>query len=210
MQARNDIAAILSSIDDLLPRLKQDALTVYLQELTSWNPQLGLVSKRATPTVIGRLVRRSADLWDFFTGHADRRPRHIVDIGSGGGFPGLIWKLLAPDLPLTLVERKNRRTFFLQRVVDRLSLTGVEVVTADLATFAHHASRHNAFDLAVVLAVAPPQTLGADIETLLEPGGYLVSARSPEEVVAPRLATSLQLHAQATVSDGTFLLYEKR
>jgi len=153
-------------------------------------------------------------MWDFVEGTVAPRtfaiPFQIIDVGSGGGFPGIIWKLLEPDLHLTLLERKNRRAFFLGRVVEQLNLSNVDVVTADVRDVTHQTARLGPFNLAVLLAVAPPAKLGSQIEALLNPGDYLVSVRSPDEEIEQTVGSSLHLHQKTRKPDGTFLLYQKR
>ena len=208
----DDIQTIVSSVSDLESRLSREHLGVFLHELVTWNPRLGLVSKRETPSVIVHLIRQCIDMWDFVEDHVERNlfaaPFRIVDVGSGGGFPGIIWKLLEPDLHLTLVERKNRRAFFLGRVVEQLDMSDVDVVTADVKE--GQTSRLAPFDLAALLAVAPPAKLGNQIEALLKTGGYLISVRSSNEVIEETVGSSLHLHQKTRKPDGTFLLYQKR
>lgn len=210
----DDIQTILSSVSALESRLSREQLGVFLRELVTWNPRLGLVSKRETPSVIVHLIRQCIDMWDFVEDHVEWNlftvPFRVVDVGSGGGFPGIIWKLLEPDLHLTLVERKNRRAFFLGRVVEQLDLSDVDVVTADVIEVTHQTSRLASFNLAALLAVAPPAKLGNQIGALLKTGGYLISVRSSNEEIEEMVGSSLHLHQKTRKPDGTFVLYQKR
>ena len=56
----------------------------------------------------------------------------VVDLGSGGGFPGLVLKLARPQVALTLVEARERKAAFLEYLVARFKLTGVQVVQTHL------------------------------------------------------------------------------
>ncbi len=215
MQAHNtdDITRIVESLPEIHGRLDVNLLRTFLEELLDWNPQLGLVSKRETPFVTAYVIRRCVEMWDFIVDHARDNardePRDIADIGSGAGFPGLIWKLMTPGLRVTLIERKDRRAFFLERVVGRLGLTGVTVLGTDLKALAREPSTLEAFDLATMLAVAPPQRLGGLIERLLRPGGYLVTTQPSGNDTADVVGGALHLQNKTSVSDGVFLLYEK-
>lgn len=60
-----NITKTLTTVSDLTARLSPGHLEGFLDELFSWNPQLGLVSKRSTPTVVARLIRQSVDMWKF-------------------------------------------------------------------------------------------------------------------------------------------------
>src|SRR5947209_11675618 len=57
-------------------------------------------------------------------------PLRLIDIGSGGGLPGLPLKLARPQLSLTLLEANRRKAAFLVQAVAKLGLDGVEVVAA--------------------------------------------------------------------------------
>ncbi len=209
----DDVQRILGSVSDMKLPIRRDALEGFLDELLTWNPSLGLVSRRETAEVVASLLRKSFEMWELVIHHGfppgATPPESVADIGSGAGFPGLIWKLLVPTLGLTLIERKERRTLFLERVVRRLALGGVEVLGADLHDLVERATHVDAFDLAAAVAVAPPQSLGPLVEHLIKPHGYFASIRSSRERVLPTIGERRQLHARAETSSGIFLLYQK-
>jgi len=215
MQAQNadDIARIVGAIPNVQRRVDVGLLRAYLEELLHWNPRLGLISKRETPTVAAAVIRRCIEMWDVLGGHLRDRsretPRRIADIGSGAGFPGMIWKLLAPGVCVTLVERKRRRAFFLERVVARLGLTDVAVHGVDLKTLARKPSAREAYDLAAMLAVAPPQRLATDTERILQPGGFFVTTLASTDPAEALVGSSLHLQAQAPLSEGILAIYER-
>jgi len=216
MQAHNadDITRIVEALPGIDQRLDVNLLRTFLKELLACNPRLGLVSKRDTPTVATHVIRRCVDMWDFAANHARDHsrdePLDIADIGSGAGFPGLIWKLMVPGLRVTLIERKERRASFLERVAGLLGLSDVTVLGADLRAMAREPSARGAFDLSVMLAVAPPQRLGGIIERLLRPGGYLVTTQPRDNQTVNVVGDTLHLQNKASISGGIFLLYEKQ
>jgi 16S rRNA (guanine527-N7)-methyltransferase len=216
MQAHNadDIARIVESLPGIEQRLDINQLRTFLEELLTRNPRLGLISKRETPAVTSHVIRRCVDMWDFVarytTEHSHHEPEDIADIGSGAGFPGLIWKLMVPGLRVTLIERKERRVVFLERAVELLGLTDTRVLATDLRPLAREPSARGAFDLAAMLAVAPPERLGGLIERLLRPGGCLVTTQPSDSETADIVGDTLHLESKASVSNGIFLLYKKR
>lgn len=62
-----------------------------------------------------------------------RAGTRVVDLGSGGGLPGLVIAAARPDWSLTMVDRRAKRTDFLKRVVRRHRWEHVTVVEADVA-----------------------------------------------------------------------------
>ncbi|MBA3908621.1 MAG: 16S rRNA (guanine(527)-N(7))-methyltransferase RsmG [Rhodobacter sp.] len=87
-----------------------------------WNPAVNLVSKASLPHLHERHIVDSAQLYNF----RPQLARHWVDLGSGGGFPGLVIAILArerdADLKVTLVESDGRKATFLRQAAQELGL----------------------------------------------------------------------------------------
>ncbi|HZE20917.1 MAG TPA: 16S rRNA (guanine(527)-N(7))-methyltransferase RsmG, partial [Desulfobaccales bacterium] len=118
----------------------------------------------------------------------------LLDLGSGAGFPGLVLKLVRPALALTLVEARAKKAGFLEYLVSRLRLEGVEVVQAHLTAArarqwepqAAAVVSRAAFSLARFLELAAP---------LLATGGRALALKgvhlSEDEVETARRAAPL-------------------
>ena len=83
----------------------------------------------------------------------------VIDIGSGAGFPGLPLKIVCPEMPLTLLDSVAKKTAFLQHIVGRLRLEGVEIVTARAEEAAHESRQRGRYAVALSRAVAELPTL---------------------------------------------------
>lgn len=211
----NDISTVLNAVSGMFSPPNRENLAVFLEELFRWNPQLGLVSKKDTSTVVIRLVEQSVRIWDLVSGSIGdaraRTVRRILDIGAGGGFPGFVWKLLVPRLEVVLVERKTRKTVFLERVIARAGLAGVEILAVDVREIARQGGHRGSFDLAVMMAVADPRTLSDEIETLLADGGHLCAVRGRHQSPPDKtLGRRLTLGTTFETPHGKVVLYEKR
>ncbi len=210
----HDAERVLTALGDLTSRFDPRLLKRYIEEILEWNPQLGLVSKQDTPEVLARLIARSVEFWDFVSWNVDFDPadgeRRAADIGAGAGFPGLVWRLLVPELDMVLIERKSRRAFFLERVARRFRLDNVETLEADLRDVARRTSCRGKFDLVTMMAVAPPEDLIRPIEDLLKVGGYLSTIRPSTETTSPEtLGSVLEIAATAKAPDALYHLYRK-
>lgn len=99
----------------------------------------------------------------------------VVDVGSGGGLPGVVLAADRTDLDLTLVDRRERACDVLRRAVGALGWAGrVRVVCADLASLGHQADWRGRFDGATARGVAPPSEVAELVLPLVRPGGVLV------------------------------------
>lgn len=92
--------------------------------LLAWNRTAHLVSTGdATRRALVRHDLEALQALPYLVGH-----HAVVDVGSGGGFPGLVWACMRPDLELILVESGSRKAAFLRETSHRLALQKVRVL----------------------------------------------------------------------------------
>ena len=104
----------------------------------------------------------------------------LVDLGSGGGLPGLVIAVRRPELHVTLVERRQSRADLLSRAVRSLDLGGhVSVVSGDVRTLAE--SVPGSFDAVTARSFAAPPITAHWAGLLLRPGGRLVVSEPPPD-----------------------------
>lgn len=98
-------------------RETRDRLETYEALLKKWNPAINLVSKSTIEDAWTRHFVDSAQIFDL----TPEDTRHWVDIGSGGGFPGLVVAIMAaearPEMSTTLIESDLRKATFLRTVI---------------------------------------------------------------------------------------------
>jgi 16S rRNA (guanine527-N7)-methyltransferase len=109
----------------------------------------------------------------------------VVDLGSGGGVPGLVIARARPDLRLLLVDRRSSRTDHLRRLVGRLRLTArVEVLTVDVSVRGELAGRA---DAVVARGFGTPSaTLRSAAPLLRSDGTGLIVVSEPPRAVPGR------------------------
>ena len=110
-----------------LPPAVLKQLQIYLEDLKLWNAKTNLTALKTDRDIVIKHFLDSLAVLPFLDGAAS-----VVDLGSGGGFPGLVLKLARPQLALILVEARERKAAFLEYLVARFALTGIEVVQTHL------------------------------------------------------------------------------
>lgn len=98
-----------------------ERLEIYAGLLEKWNPKINLVSKSTIPALWDRHILDSAQIYAL-AGQFD----HWVDLGSGGGFPGLVAAIYgaerSPEASFTLIESDQRKCAFLRTVARETGL----------------------------------------------------------------------------------------
>lgn len=76
----------------------------------------------------------------------------LLDVGTGAGFPGLVLKIVFPDLKVTLVDSLNKRIIFLNNVIEKLDLKGINAIHERIEDYAK--DNRESFDIVTSRAVA--------------------------------------------------------
>ncbi len=102
-----------------------ERLYCYYLELKKWNRKVNLIAKGTGDTeIVEKHFLDSLTLLPVLTGEN----LHLVDIGTGAGFPGLVCKAVMPELKVTLVEPRLRRVSFLRHIIRTLKLENIFVL----------------------------------------------------------------------------------
>lgn len=106
----------------------------YFNELKKWNKKFNLIAKTATDIQI--VENHFLDSLTLMP-HLGGPNVHLLDIGTGGGFPGLVCGAAMTDVPLSLVEPRSKRVSFLRHIVRTLDLKAVRVMADRLENLEH-------------------------------------------------------------------------
>ena len=151
---------------------KLGLLQRYVALLLLWNRKTQLISEKDRATVWQRHIAEAvavSEVFDFSTSG------HVLDLGSGGGLPGIPLAVLNPATRFLLLDARRRKTLFLKRVVRELGLQNVSVCHGRAEIF----SRENTagFDVVIARAVASLSTLWLWSAPLLAEGGVLLAMK---------------------------------
>lgn len=171
----------------------------YYEELVLWNAKFNLTAITAYYDV---QVKHFLDCLAALPVIAEEvgeqlpltTPRHLLDVGTGAGFPGLPLQLAAPRLKLTLMDGTGKKVQFLQTVTEVLGLQGVEVVQGRAEEMGRRNDHRGQYDLVTARAVAPLATLAEYILPFVRRGGLAVVYKGPsasQEFIDARKAIDL-------------------
>lgn len=120
--------------------------------------------------------------------------KHLIDIGTGAGFPGIPLKILFPHLKVTLVDSLNKRLNFLSEVINEIGLENVVTVHGRAEDLGHNSSFREKYDLCVSRAVANLSTLSEYCIPFICQNGIFVSYKASdcnEEILSSKNAIQL-------------------
>lgn len=125
---------------------------------------------------------------DEAVAHADQyvsiiegRTGRLLDLGSGGGLPGLVLADARPDLEIVLLDRRQKRTDFLERAVRRLEFDHVTVACRDASEVVSEVAGgvETGFDVVTARGFGPPEFTLRTAVGCLRPGGCIVISEPP-------------------------------
>jgi 16S rRNA (guanine527-N7)-methyltransferase len=122
---KTELARGLDALEIELDTAAYEPLEIYFRELMKWNKKVNLIAKVTSESeIVEKHFIDSLTLLPFL----QKDGSHLLDIGTGGGFPGLICKTALDPLGLTLVEPRLKRVSFLRHIVRTIGLNNVEVL----------------------------------------------------------------------------------
>ncbi|WP_417788421.1 16S rRNA (guanine(527)-N(7))-methyltransferase RsmG [Stutzerimonas xanthomarina] len=114
-----------------LSSLQQQQLMDYLALLTKWNKAYNLTAVRDPAEMVSRHLLDSLSV----VPQAEQGGARWLDVGSGGGLPGIPLAIMFPERNFTLLDSNGKKTRFLTQVKLELKLTNVEVVHSRVEQF---------------------------------------------------------------------------
>ena len=152
----------------------QDQLKAYFTELQKFNKVVNLVSAKtllhadaihfADSILAARIVRKKAN-----------KNVYLYDLGSGNGFPGLVYGILFPDQKVILIDSDERKSEFLKHIADSLGLVNVVVQNKKIEMLPQ-----NTIEQAICRGFAPLPKALLTLRKIVKKGGNVYHLKSEE------------------------------
>ena len=109
------------------------------------------------------------------------RTGRVLDLGSGGGIPGLVIAVARPDLHITLLDSQARRIAFLDEAIDALGLIDVTAHHGRAEVLAHDPEHRGRYGAVTARSFGPPSVTAECAAGFLEVGGRLLVSEPPDD-----------------------------
>ncbi len=167
------------------------ALINYERELLDWNQKFNLTAIRDKEAI---RTKHFLDSFSCVLAWKANPPQHLVDVGTGAGFPGIPLKILYPNMKLTLVESVGKKAMFCHHIVRVLGLEGVDVIRSRAEDLGQKKEHRESYDWAVARAVASLNILCEYLLPLVKVGGMMLAQKGeggPAEAQSAETAMKL-------------------
>lgn len=173
---------------------QQDKLLAYLDLFARWNAAYNLSAVRDPSEMLERHIIDSLSVVNL-CGESPQDCSPLIDVGSGGGLPGIPLAIIHPERPISLLDSNGKKSRFQFQVASQLKLANINVVNQRVEAY----QPGQAYAGVVSRAFASLQDMVAGSEHLLAPGGrfYAMKGKIPEDELSalPKGIKVEQLHA---------------
>lgn len=163
--------------------------TIYHREIMAWNSKINLLSRSSAEDTLLKNFLDSLAVAQFIT----HKESTVLDMGSGGGFPGIPLKIAVETLKISLLDASRKKSSFLNHVIRKLQLSGITVLHDRAENLQQREPYRNGFDVVVSQATFKlPQLLSLGA-SFLSRDGVLIALKGTnirEELEDAKLAAA--------------------
>lgn len=180
-------------------QLKQ--LELYYESLIEWNEKINLTRITEKEDVYlkhffdSATINKIINLNDIET---------FCDLGTGAGFPGIVIKILFPNINITLVDSLNKRIVFLNEVIKQLGLKKINTIHSRIEDFARE--NRNKYDLVTARAVAPLNILLEYALPIVKKDKYFLAMKANAEEELKNANNAMKVMSAKLLKKEIFLL----
>jgi len=170
----------------------------YAGDLAYWNEKVNLVSRRDIEHIWLRHILHSVAM--FFTGELPKSGK-VIDIGTGGGLPGIPLKIVNPKFDMTLLDSIAKKVQTVGMLASHITKHGLRAVRLRAEELPNNPALKGPYDLVVSRATAPLVDLMKWSHPILRPDGRLLTLKGGTLTEEIRQAQAKFPDAEITVFD---------
>ncbi len=152
--------------------LQLEQFATHIRELTLWNQKTNLtaITDPAEAAVKHVVDSLAAARWI-------PPETTVLDVGSGGGFPGIPLKILMPSLSVTLIDASRKKNSFQRHIIRTLKLDGITALQQRVETLATAPDHMSAFSVIICRAFTHLSHFIETAAPLLKPDGVMIAMK---------------------------------
>lgn len=155
----------------VLDRKQMENIDRFHNELRIWNERINMISRQDMDNIYERHILHSLTILKYATIAPKAR---CIDVGTGGGFPGIPLKIALPEISMLLVDSIAKKSKTAGMFAQHTGLRNISAKTVRAEALADTKEFQSAFDVVTARAVAPLVQLVSWVERLLKPGAQML------------------------------------
>lgn len=156
---------------------KINSFILYKELLKEWNKKINITSITDDEEID---IKHFIDSITPLTTDLFRKDIKMIDIGTGGGFPGVPLKIINEDMEVVLLDSLKKRIIFLNEIIDKLDLKNIISIHGRAEELGRDKSYREKYDIAISRAVASLNTLSEYCLPFVKVGGFFISMKGSD------------------------------
>jgi 16S rRNA (guanine527-N7)-methyltransferase len=152
----------------------------FAAELLAWNEKTNLTAITAPAEVAEKHMLDSLIPGKFIQSALPTGALTLLDIGSGGGFPGIPLKIFMPEIRVTMVDSVRKKINFLKYAILTLKLDGIDAIHARVEDLARQTAFSGGFDVVISRAFTALDRFVMLAVPFIKPGGIIIAMKGKE------------------------------
>ena len=153
----------------------EEKFILYKDLLKEWNKKINITSIEDDEEIY---LKHFIDSLLLLNENNVSEHKTLIDVGTGGGFPGLPLKIVNDNYKITLLDSLRKRMDFLAEVVKALNLKDVDLIHGRAEDYGQNKKYRECYDICVSRAVAPLNVLSEYCIPFVKVGGYFAAYKS--------------------------------
>jgi 16S rRNA (guanine527-N7)-methyltransferase len=181
IMTENDVVAAAQAVDVQLTEQQAGLFVRFAQLLVEWNQRFNLTALDDDASILALHFADSLTPAPLLREILRLTPAPmLIDVGAGGGFPGIPLKIALPELRVTLMDSTSKKIQFCDEVIGALGLRSIRALHGRAEEVAHQTDHRERYDIVTARAVAPLPTLAEYLLPFARPGGVCIAMKGSD------------------------------